>query len=168
MLMRCHLWPDREVVPSKCRSDRGWALWFPSLSAIDLRERHLRIRGQEWSVWVAVCAAYILVIQSFAGAFAISASAAPLPPVFFEQVLCAPSGNSALPDEPAPKRHNLPDCCLASCPMFQPGLLSEVDTGHVPGNIASDGTIYGAVEKERIFFFRQKSPANPRAPPLQA
>lgn len=117
--------------------------------------------------WVALAAAYALVLQALFGAFAIGASASPAQFDAFGNVICTSHGAEILPDGSDPsKRSNLPDCCLVGCSMFASAALS------VLGTAASLSVppirVFVAIIPNRIehpVADREGAPGNPRAPP---
>lgn len=122
-------------------------------------------RGQ--GSWVALAAAYILVIQSILGAFALGATAAPLPLDAFGTIICLSHETAALPgDDGSSGPHKMPDCCTIGCSLFQAAFTPA---------IAHEGPLFG-LNRESATVFRappplvprasEGSPGNPRAPPF--
>ena len=118
--------------------------------------------------WVAIVAAYVLVLQGLFGAVVSGQSLAPaLLDRAAHLTLCAPGAQSApLPgEEPAP---HLPACCLLGCawigaayaPPDRSALLEEVEAGVT---IVSFDDLTG-----RPLPGQERLAARPRGPPVQA
>ena len=130
----------------------------PSLSAA----RSIRARS-----WVAIIAAYVLVLQGLFGAVVSGQSLAPaLLDRATHLTLCAP-GSESVPvpgEEPAP---HLPACCLLGCawigtayaPPDRPALLEEVEAGVT---IVSFDDLTG-----RPLPGQERLAARPRGPPVR-
>ncbi|CAD5263544.1 conserved hypothetical protein [Bosea sp. 62] len=118
--------------------------------------------------WVAIIAAYALVLQ---GLFGAALSGQSLAPALLDRAahltLCAPGGEGVpLPgEEPAP---HLPACCLLGCawigaayaPPDRPALLGEVEAGV---------TIVGFDDLTgRPLPGQERLAARPRGPPVRA
>ncbi|MBS7701510.1 MULTISPECIES: DUF2946 family protein [unclassified Chelatococcus] len=124
------------------------------------------LRQQRGCAWVALVAAYMLILQSVLGAFAIGASASPERNDVFGTILCAPSGDQSGASDDAPVRRHLPDCCLYGCSMFAPVLLSLPAAAETPFEhpvvLSHPLPDFGV----RAPLRRDGSPGRPRAPPL--
>lgn len=127
----------------------------------------MAIRRQGWSSWVALFAAYLLVIQALSGAFATGAGAAPAQLDIFGNVICTSHGATTLPDGPADRNH-LPDCCLVGCSMFSPVAVSPPDAVSIAAAPPRQTVAFVAWLDETPISDREGSPGNPRAPPLTA
>ncbi|CAH1655480.1 DUF2946 family protein [Chelatococcus asaccharovorans] len=123
------------------------------------------LRQRKGWAWVALVVAYMLVLQSVLGAFAIGASASPERNDVFGTFLCAPSGDLSGASDDAPVRKHLPDCCLYGCSMFAPVLLSLPAAAETPFEhsavLAHPLPDLGVRPPSR----RDGSPGRPRAPP---
>lgn len=117
--------------------------------------------------WVAIIAAYVLVLQGLFGAVVSGKSLAPaLLDRAAHLTLCAPGTQSApLPgEEPAP---HLPACCLLGCawigaayaPPARPALFEEVEASVTI--VSFDGLT------ERPLPGEERLAARPRGPPIR-
>lgn len=130
--------------------------------------RDLRKCRQGWSSWVALFAAYALVLQALLGALAIGASASPQFDAF-GNVICTSHGAETLPGGGAPsKRNHLPDCCLVGCSMFSPIVMPAPDTASMLAPAVREADAIVQTRAEHPVSGREGSPGNPRAPPLTA
>ncbi len=113
--------------------------------------------------WVAVCAAYLLLVQTLITAFALGAAALGAP----EHV--APICTSSTGPLPSPANDDrswpLPSCCLAGCGLSvtTAPLLSPIGSLGRPQQVAV-GRL-NAVATEIPISPRERSPGRPRAPP---
>lgn len=111
--------------------------------------------------WVALLAVYALLVQTLFSAYALGASVDPLA----AGPLCGPLSVTSSPfGKDTPVGHQMPDCCLAGCPMFAaalpppaapqiaPDALIAIAEG-APPHLESDGRP------------RPGTPRHPRAPP---
>lgn len=112
----------------------------------------------------AFAAAYLLVLQSVLGAFAFGASANPAPLDAFGNVICTHDGAADLPGGGPPQKH-VPNCCLFGCGTISQALAGPPDASAVPGAIAFETIAFITAPSEHLAFRRDRSPANPRAPP---
>jgi hypothetical protein len=115
-------------------------------------------------VGAAFVAAYLLVLQSLFGAFAhgIQANAAPLDA--FGNVICTHEGLAELPaGDPGQKQ--LPPCCVLGCMMGTQVLGSPPDAERLQASVAFEVVAFRFPMSDHLTFARERSPANPRAPP---
>lgn len=125
-------------------------------------------RRQGQARWVALVAAYLLFFQALIGGFALGASASPAAP----DPLSALCGiDTRAPDrtgqpQPAGQLH-MPDCCSTGCSMFSGApvpvfvavlLVPQLTAAPEPAPRRAAPVAAPA----------PRSPANPRAPPVQA
>lgn len=131
----------------------------PSLSAV----RSVRARS-----WVAIIAAYVLVLQGLFGAVVSGQSLAPaLLDRAAHLTLCAPGAQSApLPgEEPAP---HLPACCLLGCAWIG-AAYAPPDRPSLPDGVEPGITIVGFGDLiERPLPGQERLAARPRGPPVRA
>ncbi|MBN8998880.1 MAG: hypothetical protein J0H54_05640 [Rhizobiales bacterium] len=121
-------------------------------------------RNRRRCSWVAILAAYALVVQALLGGLMLGASASP---GAAGVVLCLTDG-PASPSADAPAGpHRLPDCCLAGCPMFGHALPPAPLLGALAllGVEASPESVSEPAPRVEA---REGRPANPRAPPVAA
>ncbi|MGV6876411.1 DUF2946 family protein [Pseudochelatococcus sp. B33] len=127
----------------------------------------LSAKRRETRSWVAVVAAYALVIQSLLGAFAIGASAAPSRLDAFGTVICTSHGVEALPDGADPSKSGLmPDHCAVGCCAFAHAILSVPDYTAVPVAFVPQEDAVLRPAPEARASGREGLPGNPRAPPV--
>lgn len=115
---------------------------------------------------VAFAAAWFLALQSLLGAYAMAAGPQRLQLDAFGNVICTHEGIGELPDGSQPA--HMPDCCVLGCNLAAPLLASPpapvaLETGF---GFQTQSFVTGA--PDHLSFARQRSPANPRAPPQTA
>jgi len=129
----------------------------PTLDAVLRRNRRS---------WVALLAAFVLVVQSLAGALATGAHAASVQLDAFGGVICttdaAPSPSGG--DESPEKRHT-PSCCLAGCLSFAWAALPARAATPLPPLLVRRSDPVVPQRADHRPTERRGSPANPRAPP---
>ena len=116
---------------------------------------------------VALVAAYLLLLQSTLGAFAFGAGPNASQLDAFGNVICTYEGATQLPGGNQPPSH-LPACCVLGCSMFSPAFAPPPDAGLALGSLSLETTAFGFPETIHLDFARERSPSNPRAPPLTA
>ncbi|QKD01835.1 DUF2946 family protein [Mesorhizobium loti] len=116
---------------------------------------------------VALVAAYLLLLQSTLGAFAfgIGPNAAQLDA--FGNVICTRDGATQLPGGDQHPSH-LPACCTLGCGMFSSAFAPPSDVGLAPGSLSFETVAFVFPASIHLDFARERSPSNPRAPPLAA
>jgi hypothetical protein len=115
---------------------------------------------------VALVAAYLLLLQSTLGAFAFGAGPNASQLDAFGNVICTREGATQLPGGNPPS--HLPACCVLGCSMFSPAFAPPPDAGLALGSLSLGTTAFGFPEAIHLDFARERSPSNPRAPPLTA
>lgn len=117
--------------------------------------------------WVAIIAAYVLVLQGLFGAVVSGQSLAPaLLDRAAHLTLCAPGAESApLPgEEPAP---HLPACCLLGC-AWVGAAYAPPDRSALPEEVEAGVTIVGFDDLiERPLPGQERLAARPRGPPVR-
>jgi hypothetical protein len=115
-------------------------------------------------VGTAFVAAYLLVLQSLVGAFAhgIQANSAMLDS--FGNVICTHDGLTELPAGDSDQK-KLPPCCVLGCVMGAQVLGSPPDAEPVEARVAFEVVAFRVAKADHLTFERERSPANPRAPP---
>jgi len=116
---------------------------------------------------VALVAAYLLLLQSTLGAFAfgIGPNASQLDA--FGNVICTREGAAQLPGGNPPPFH-LPACCVLGCGMFSAAFTPPSDDGLALGSLSLETVAFVFPAIVHLDFARERSPSNPRAPPLAA
>lgn len=109
-------------------------------------------------------AAYLLVLQSVVGALALGVGPAGAPLDSFGNVICTHEG-AELPGD-APQQKHMPACCVLGCVMGSSVLGNPPDAGSLQATLSFESVVYQFLKPERIAFARDRSPANPRAPPV--
>ncbi|CDX20256.1 conserved exported hypothetical protein [Mesorhizobium sp. ORS 3324] len=109
----------------------------------------------------AFVAAWLLLLQSALGAFAFGG-----PPQLdtFGNVICTHEGAVKLPGGD-PQQEHMPACCLAGCSMVSAAHLPPPETGALTGSLAFEAVTFPPPAFLHLDFARDRSPANPRAPP---
>ncbi|TKT82403.1 hypothetical protein [Aquamicrobium sp. LC103] len=121
---------------------------------------------QKGSFWVALVAAYMLVLQSAMGALALGIG--PSQPALdaFGNPLCITGTERS--DAGGKAGHGLlPDCCVPGCAMFAPA-SNPPEAASVATLPSLPGRISFAVERDISVPAPEHHPGNPRAPPLTA
>lgn len=133
------------------------------LGSVELLERGspLDIRLRRWSTPAAFVAALMLLLQSALGAFAFGE---PSQLDAFGNVICTREG-AVTPPGGDPHQQHLPACCSAGCSMVSPAHLPPPDTGALARTLAFEAIAFAPPSFRHLDFARDRSPANPRAPP---
>jgi hypothetical protein len=118
--------------------------------------------------WVAIAAAYLLVLQAI---FAGLSSAAYAASVSLDRelalTLCAPSNTApARTDHGGAATHVDQSCCTLGCPMSAGGQPPEANFEPVVHR-AADQVAFSKRFDRPSGFLAGRSPANPRAPPAE-
>lgn len=119
--------------------------------------------------WVALVAAYFLILQSLAGAFAMGGGADPAALDAFGNVICTAHGADTAPagGGSGGERH-IPDCCLFGCTLFGAVVLpAPAATGLILACEAGPAPLLPQTAAPHRPG-RRGAPANPRAPPILA
>ena len=116
---------------------------------------------------VALVAAYLLLLQSMLGAFAFGAGPNASQLDAFGNVICTHEGATQLPGGNQSPSH-LPACCVLGCSMFSPAFAPPPDAGLALGSLSFETVAFVFPAAIHLDFARERSPSNPRAPPLTA
>lgn len=112
----------------------------------------------------AFVAALLLLLQSSLGAFAFGA---PSQLDAFGNVICTHEGAVKLPGGD-PHQQHMPACCSLGCSMVSPAHLPPPDAGMLAGVQVFETVAFQIPAFRHQDFARDRSPANPRAPPAMA
>lgn len=114
----------------------------------------------------ALVAAYVLVLQSLLGAFALGAGPAAAATDAFGNVICTHDGAAG---QPAGDRHDhQPPCCTLGCAFSASALGPAPDAAlHLRTASAEAGAAMVPAPGQPLFS-RHRWQANPRAPPANA
>ncbi|UVK40440.1 hypothetical protein LHFGNBLO_001908 [Mesorhizobium sp. AR10] len=116
---------------------------------------------------VAFAAAYLLLLQSALGAFAfgIGPNASQLDA--FGNVICTHEGAAQLPGGD-PHRQHMPACCLLGCNMASAAYVPPPAAHALPRSLSFEAVAFVVPAFRHLDFPRDRSPSNPRAPPVTA
>jgi hypothetical protein len=116
---------------------------------------------------VALVAAWLLVLQSMVGAFALGGASAAAPLDGFGNVICTHDGAAGFPGSDRRPAHP-PACCVLVCSLASPALAAPPDAGPLLVRIDPEtARIVFPVSGHRPWA-RGHSPSSPRAPPFAA
>ncbi|TPN22986.1 hypothetical protein FKO01_29415 [Mesorhizobium sp. B2-3-3] len=116
---------------------------------------------------VALVAAYLLLLQSTLGAFAFATGPNAAQLDAFGNVICTHDGAAQLPGDDQHPSH-LPACCVLGCGMFSPAFAPPPDAGLALASLSFETVAFVFPASIHLGFARERSPSNPRAPPLAA
>ncbi|RWC47775.1 MAG: hypothetical protein EOS55_15395 [Mesorhizobium sp.] len=116
---------------------------------------------------VALVAAYLLLLQSTLGAFAFGAAPNASQLDAFGNVICTHEGATQLPDGNQLPSH-LPACCVLGCSMVSAAFAPPPDAGLALHSLSFEAVAFVFPVAIHLDFARERSPSNPRAPPLTA
>lgn len=108
-------------------------------------------------------AAYFLLLQSVLGAFALGAAPQAAQIDAFGNIICTHEG--AAPGPADSNRHAIPPCCAFGCLMAAPLLAPPIDAGALVRTAHFEPFTFRPHASAHLSFARERSPANPRAPP---
>ncbi|RWM02056.1 MAG: hypothetical protein EOR68_08080 [Mesorhizobium sp.] len=109
----------------------------------------------------AFVAALLLLLQSSLGAFAFGA---PSQLDAFGNVICTHEGAVKLPGGD-PHQQQMPACCSLGCSMVSPAHLPPPEANALHTATAFETVAFAVPAFQHLDFTRDRSPANPRAPP---
>jgi hypothetical protein len=125
----------------------------------------VRRQGRDWA---ALAAAFALLFHTMVAGFVDGALASPQLLDIFGNVICAAHAGEQAPDGPGQPDHrgpHLPDCCLAGCSLTGGHAVAPAPPPSLPARLAEDAHL--APPARRVVVERpERSPLNPRAPPL--
>jgi hypothetical protein len=113
---------------------------------------------------VTFAAAYLLVLQSVIGALALGIGPTGAQLDGFGNVICTHDGLSELPAGDSHQKH-MPACCVLGCAMASSALGAPPNTGGLKTELSFQTIVYRFQKPAYLAFERDRSPANPRAPP---
>ncbi|UVK47460.1 hypothetical protein BPNPMPFG_003238 [Mesorhizobium sp. AR07] len=116
---------------------------------------------------VALVAACLLLLQSMLGAFAFGTGPNASQLDAFGNVICTREGAAQLPGGNPPPSH-LPACCVLSCGMSSAAFAPPPEAGLALGSLSFEAVAFVFPAILHLDFARERSPSNPRAPPLKA
>lgn len=123
----------------------------------------MQARRRRWNMVVAFAAIWFLVLQSLLGVFALAAGPRPLQLDAFGNVICTHEGVDELPAGSQPA--HLPDCCVLGCNLAAPLLANPPSPVALQVELGFEILGFSSGAPDHLSFARQRSPANPRAPP---
>ena len=109
----------------------------------------------------ALVAALLLLLQSSLGAFAFSE---PSQLDAFGNVICTREGAVKLPGSD-PHQQHMPPCCSLGCSMASAAQLPPPQATTLAAATAFETVAFAVPAFQHLDFARDRSPANPRAPP---
>jgi hypothetical protein len=112
----------------------------------------------------ALVAAYFLLLQSVLGAFAFGTSPGAAQLDAFGNVICMHDGAAQGPV--GGDQNHLPSCCAFGCLMAAPLLAPPTDAGALALEVSFEPLAFRPPLSPHLSLARERSPANPRAPPL--
>jgi len=127
----------------------------------------VNLRRKRWDLWVALGAAYFLVVQILVTGIALGADAAPSRQAGLPTVICSFHGPSTAPDgtgQPSGPAH-LPDCCTLGCSMFGPAVAPPPAIASVSVARQVREAILAAPVDQTPPTTPRRTSGNPRAPP---
>lgn len=114
----------------------------------------------------AFAAAYLLVLQSVAAAFALGTGPAATAALDrFGNVICTHDGASELPAGDQHRKH-MPACCMLGCAVASSALGAPPDLVSIDAGLSFQTVVFLPFTPAPVTLERDRSPANPRAPPL--
>jgi hypothetical protein len=113
----------------------------------------------------AFAAAYLLVLQSAAAAFALGTGPANAALDRFGNVICTHDGASEVPAGDQHRKH-MPACCMLGCAVASSALGAPPDLVLSDAGLSFQTVVFLHFAPAHVTLERDRSPANPRAPPL--
>ena len=127
----------------------------------------MNIRRQRWSITAAFVAACVLLLQSTLGAFAFGTAPDASQLDAFGNVICTHEGAVQLPGGD-PHQQHMPACCMLGCSMASVAYAPPPGVGMTPVSLSFETVSFVVPITRHLDFTRERSPANPRAPPVTA
>ncbi|TIP85259.1 MAG: hypothetical protein E5X63_15545 [Mesorhizobium sp.] len=115
----------------------------------------------------AFAAAYLLVLQSVLGAFAFGIGPDASQFDAFGNVICTHDGAAQLPGGD-PHQQHVPACCMLGCGMASAAYAPPPAAATLSGNFSVETVAFVLPAFRHLDFARDRSPSNPRAPPVTA
>ncbi|MHA6687906.1 DUF2946 family protein [Mesorhizobium sp. A556] len=120
---------------------------------------------RRWRMVAAFAAAYLLVLQSVASAFALGTGPTAAALDSFGNVICTHDGASELPAGDQHRKH-MPACCMLGCAVASSALGAPPDLASIDAGLSFQAVVFLPFTPAHVTVERDRSPANPRAPPL--
>ena len=125
----------------------------------------MNFRRTRWGSRVALCAAWLLVVQALLTGLSLGASAAPVQRDFFGNVICSEAARSGTEDgQPANPAH-LPTCCVLGCSMAAAAAVPPPPAPGLPAARPAGRFVAPPSADERGARSAFRTPRNTRAPP---
>lgn len=115
----------------------------------------------------AFVAAYVLVLQSVLGAFALGTGPDASQRDVFGNVICTQEGAAQLPGGD-PHQQHMPACCVLGCGMTSAAYAPPREADTLAGSLSFETVAFVLPAFRHLDFARDRSPSNPRAPPASA
>jgi hypothetical protein len=115
----------------------------------------------------AFVAACVLLLQSTLGAFAFGTAPDASQLDAFGNVICTHEGAVQLPGGD-PHQQHMPACCMLGCSMASVAYAPPPAAGLVQVSLSFETVAFALASVRHPDVTRERSPANPRAPPLTA
>ncbi|WP_421916241.1 DUF2946 family protein [Mesorhizobium sp.] len=116
---------------------------------------------------VALVAAYLLLLQSVLGAFAFGTGPLAAQLDAFGNVICTHEGAAELPAGDQHPAH-MPACCTLGCSMVSHAYVPAPESGMELASLTFETVAFVFPAIVHLDFARERSPSNPRAPPIPA
>jgi hypothetical protein len=127
----------------------------------------VKLQRKRRDLWVALGAAYLVLVQMLVTGIALGAEATPSRQAGLPTVICSFRGSSAVPDgtgHPSGPAH-LPECCTLGCSMFGPTVAPPPAMVSLPLSRQITQTPVVAFADQAPAPGERRTPGNPRAPP---
>jgi hypothetical protein len=120
-----------------------------------------------WHAWVALGAAYLLLVQALLTGLSIGVAAAQMSTQAPGFVICSSNGAHAVPHGSGqqPDSSHLPNCCVLGCIMLGPGVAPPPAATWLPVLWMQGRPILISFDNDRVDLRPERTPRNPRAPP---
>jgi len=115
----------------------------------------------------AFVAACVLLLQSTLGAFAFGTAPDASQLDAFGNVICTHEGAVKLPGGD-PHQQHMPACCMLGCSMASVAYAPPPGAGIALVSLSFETVVFVLPSVRHPDVTRERSPANPRAPPLSA
>ncbi|SIT57356.1 conserved exported hypothetical protein [Mesorhizobium prunaredense] len=114
----------------------------------------------------AFAAAYLLVLQSVLGAFAFGIGPDASQRDAFGNVICTQQGAAQRPGDP--HQQHMPACCVPGCGVASAVYAPPPAAATLSSNFSVETVAFVLPAFRYLDFARDRSPSNPRAPPVTA
>jgi hypothetical protein len=113
---------------------------------------------------VAFAAACLLLLQSMLGAFAFGTGPGASQLDAFGNIICTHEGAVQLPGSD-PHQQHMPACCMLGCSKVSAAYAPPPADGVAPASLSFETVAFVLPAVRHPDVARERSPANPRAPP---